>query len=88
MEGAGPEAHCVLFHSLPVVALGMVAGSLLKPCRSALACSGVQVRDFRNDVILAEACHGDVEKLCKNEPAGGPPLCPTYIYLPTQQVQN
>ena len=30
----------------------------------------VQVRDFRNDVILAEACHSDVEKLCKSEPAG------------------
>ena len=31
----------------------------------------LQVRDFRNDVILAEACRADVETYCKNAPAGG-----------------
>jgi hypothetical protein len=31
-----------------------------------------QVRDFRNDVILAEACRGDVETYCKAVPAGEP----------------
>jgi hypothetical protein len=29
-----------------------------------------QVRDFRNDVILAEACRTDVELHCPNVPAG------------------
>ena len=29
----------------------------------------LQVRDFRNDVILAEACRADVETYCKNTPA-------------------
>ena len=33
-----------------------------------------QVRDFRNDVILAEACRADVETYCKNTPAGMPLL--------------
>ena len=31
-----------------------------------------QVRDFRNDIILAEACHSDVETYCKDTPAGEP----------------
>jgi len=31
-----------------------------------------QVRDFRNDVILAEACRTDVELHCPNVPAGAP----------------
>lgn len=30
----------------------------------------LQVRDFRNDVILAEACRSDVETYCKDTPAG------------------
>ncbi|CAK0736969.1 hypothetical protein CVIRNUC_000833 [Coccomyxa viridis] len=30
----------------------------------------MEVRDFRNDVILAEACRADVETYCKNAPAG------------------
>ncbi|CAL5218414.1 g90 [Coccomyxa viridis] len=30
----------------------------------------MEVRDFRNDVILAEACRADVETYCKNTPAG------------------
>ena len=45
------------------------------------------MRDFRNDVILAEACHGDVEKMCKSEPAGGtllhhlPFACPVSLAI-------
>lgn len=32
----------------------------------------MEVTDFRNDVILAEACRGDVEKYCKDvEPGEG-----------------
>ena len=46
----------------------------------------LQVRDFRNDVILAEACHGDVEKLCKNEPAGGDYLMPSASILPGPNI--
>ena len=35
----------------------------------------LQVRDFRNDVILAEACRADVESYCKDSPAGEQHLC-------------
>jgi hypothetical protein len=31
----------------------------------------MEVTDFRNDVILAEACRGDVEKYCKDVEPGG-----------------
>ena len=32
----------------------------------------MEVKDFRNDVILAEACRGDVEAYCKDvEPGMG-----------------
>lgn len=32
----------------------------------------MEVSDFRNDVILAEACRADVDKYCKDvEPGGG-----------------
>jgi hypothetical protein len=32
----------------------------------------MEVTDFRNDVILAEACRGDVDKYCKDvEPGEG-----------------
>ncbi len=35
-----------------------------------MVCGCLQVRDFRNDVILAEACRSDVETHCKDTPAG------------------
>ncbi len=31
----------------------------------------MEVNDFRNDVILAEACRNDVEKYCKDVQPGG-----------------
>ena len=36
----------------------------------------MEVRDFRNDVILAEACRMDVDKYCATTPPGAwaPPL--------------
>lgn len=33
----------------------------------------MEVRDFRNDVILAEACRKDVESLCNEVERGEPP---------------
>ena len=33
----------------------------------------MEVRDFRNDVILAEACRTDVDKHCANVEPGAPP---------------
>jgi hypothetical protein len=30
----------------------------------------MEVTDFRNDVILAEACRGDVDKYCKDVQPG------------------
>jgi hypothetical protein len=36
----------------------------------------MEVSDYRNDVILAEACRNDVEKYCKDvEPGEGPEGC-------------
>ena len=31
----------------------------------------MEVNDFRNDVLLAEACREDVDKFCKNVEPGG-----------------
>jgi len=33
----------------------------------------MEVNDFRNDVLLAEACRADVDKLCKHVEPGAPP---------------
>lgn len=47
-----------------------------------------QVRDFRNDVILAEACRSDVETYCKDTPAGElrHPVWKTHFYRPCQCI--
>ena len=35
----------------------------------------MEVNDFRNDVLLAEACRYDVDKFCKNVEPGQPWAC-------------
>ena len=48
--------------------------------------TGLQVRDFRNDVILAEACRRDVESYCKDAPAGMLPCETSLIWAPTPSM--
>ena len=48
----------------------------------------VQVYDFRNDVLLAEACRSDVGKFCKKVEPGAPPLLRLLQLMPIRGTRG